>query len=469
MIGDTTLRRESKIIYTDIIADRNREENILKYQKLMAAAFYNYASIKLSLNFFTGLEMSDEYENSDIDEVGKILKETVIAGKEPTEEDIDKLTNLRDSVTAKMKILTCYTDALEIYEYVLNRREADVKGTVPDKVDIDSLADAMFKFVFSDNDKVIVNSRIQDFIAQLPVRITKQRFLDIVSNSLNIYKGGEQDSLRSFADTIKDAAVITFPEGFDTEYPELYEIYTKLAEADYSELTSAEYDELSLILSKATEKIEAEVTGHLMIMEIINDALIMLYTGSMKDESYKTKESEAAEKIITVLAGAEDIYKAAEEADELLPMLEGSQEEAYEVLVTIESNLDELITSYADEFEENSEIKNNFESLRRSDLLTSSSLFMDIDKDFRIVTNAADEEFIETIKTEVTEALSDALKGKNKYVRRSMMAKVLATMPVFFDSQDEIKEYFVSALSGCGDNSELKACENIVNDIMLQI
>ena len=50
-----------------------------------------------------------------------------------------------------------------------------------------------------------------------------------------------------------------------------------------------------------------------------------------------------------------------------------------------------------------------------------------------------------------------------------MMAKVLATMPVFFDSQDEIKEYFVSALSGCGDNSELKACENIVNDIMLQI
>ena len=123
----------------------------------------------------------------------------------------------------------------------------------------------------------------------------------------------------------------------------------------------------------------------------------------------------------------------------------------------------------SDENKDNSEIKNNFESLRRSDLLTSSSLFMDIDKDFRIITNAADEEFIETIKTEVTEALSDALKGKNKYVRRSMMAKVLATMPVFFDSQDEIKEYFVSALSGCGDNSELKACENIVNDIMLQI
>lgn len=463
------MKREAKIIYTDIIADRNREENILKYQSLMAAAFYNYASIKLSLNFFTGLEMSDEYENSDMDDVGNILKATVLQGEKASEDDISKITTLRDSVTAKMKILTCYTDALEIYEYVLNRREADIKGDVPDKIDIDSLADAMFRFVFSDKDKVIVNSRIQDFIAQLPVRITKQRFLDIVSNSLNIYKGGEQDSLRDFADTVKDAAVITKPEGFDTEYPDLYEIYSKLSEADYSNLSSEEYDNLSLLLSKATEKIESEVTGHLMIMEIINDALIMIYTGDIKDSAYKSKEAEASEKIINLLAGAEDIYKAAEKADELLPELEGAQEEAYELLVSIESNLDELISSYADEYEDDSNIKNNFEKLRRSDLLTSSSLFMDIDKDFRIVTNAADEEFIETIKTEVTEALSDALKGKNKYVRRSMMAKVLATMPVFFDSQDEIKEYFVSALSGCGDNSELKACENIVNDIMLQI
>jgi hypothetical protein len=463
------LKRTSKIIYTDIIADRDREANIIKYQQIMASAFYNYAAIKLSLNFFTGLEMSDEYENSDIDTVGCILKESVLAGKKPTEDVLDSLTALREKITAKMKILTCYTDALEIYEYVLNRREAEVKNAVPEKVDIDSLADAMFRFVFSDNDKVIVNTRIQDFIAQLPVRITKQRFLDIVSNSLYIYKGGEQDSLKDFADTIKDAAIVKTPEGFETEYPELYEIYKKLAEADYSELTSEAYDELSLALSKATEKIESEVTTHLMIMEIINDALIMLYTGDMRDASYMSIPCAAAEKIIKTLAGAEDIYKAAEEVDELLPELEGQQEEAYEILASIESNLDELYNSYADEFPENSEMQENFKNLRRSDMLTSSSLFMDIDKDFSIINSAADEEFIETVKQDVTEALSEALKGKNKYVRRSMMAKVLATMPVFFNTQDEIKEYFVSALTGCGDNSELKACENIVNDIMLQI
>ena len=463
------MKRESKIIYTDILADRNREENILKYQTLLASAFYNYASIKLSLNFFTGLEMSDEYENSDLDEVGIILKNSILSEKNPSEDDMSRITALRDAITDKMKILTCYTDALEIYEYVLNRREAEIKESVPEKVDTDSLSDAMFRYVFSDNDKVIVNSRIQDFIAQLPVRMTKQRFLDIVSNSLNIYKGGEQESLLGFADTIKDAAVINIPEGFDTEYPELFEIYNKLSSADYSELESDAFDELSLSLSKATEKIESEVTNYLMIMEIINDALIMLYSGSIKDNARKTDEALSAEKIIYTLAGADDIYKAAEEVDSLLPALEGAQEDAYEILLSIEANLDELSSSYEDEFSDNEKIIDNFKALKRSDMLTSSSLFMDIDKDFSIINNVADEAFIETVKSDVTDALTEALKGKNKYVRRSIMAKVLATMPVFFNSQDEIKEYFDSALRGCGDNSELKACENIVNDIMLQM
>ena len=180
------MKREAKILFTDIAADRDREENIIKYQKFLASALYNYSAIKLSLNFFTGLEMSDEYENEYITKIGLILKNTVLAGKKPSDDDIKTITDLRDSITGKMKVLTSYTDALEIFEYVLNRREADIKGTTSANVDIYSLADAMYRFVFSDNDKVIVNTRIQDFIAQLPVRMTKQRFLDIVTNSLSI-------------------------------------------------------------------------------------------------------------------------------------------------------------------------------------------------------------------------------------------------------------------------------------------
>lgn len=463
------MKREAKILFTDIAADRDREENIIKYQKLLASALYNYSAIKLSLNFFTGLEMSDEYENEYITKIGLILKNTILAGKKPSDDDIKTITDLRDSITGKMKVLTSYTDALEIFEYVLNRREADIKGTTSANVDIYSLADAMYRFVFSDNDKVIVNTRIQDFIAQLPVRMTKQRFLDIVTNSLSIYKGGEQESLMDFADTIRDTAIARTPDGFETEYPELFKVYSELRDADYSALDSIGYDNLSASLSKATQEIESEVTDYLMVMEIINDTLILAYTADIAEEKYRTKECDVALKILSSLAGSEDIYKAAEETDALLPELEGTQENSYEELIPIESNLDELITSYSPEFPENESMQKNFEALRRADMLTSSSLFMDIDKNFSIVNNVADDDFVNKIKEEVTRDLSDALAGKNKYIRRSIMAKVLSTMPVFFNTQDEIKQYFEEALLGCNDNAELTACEAIVNDIMLQI
>ncbi len=463
------MKREAKILFTDIAADRDREENIIKYQKLLASALYNYSAIKLSLNFFTGLEMSDEYENEYITKIGLILKNTILAGKKPSDDDIKTITDLRNSITGKMKVLTSYTDALEIFEYVLNRREADIKGTTSANVDIYSLADAMYRFVFSDNDKVIVNTRIQDFIAQLPVRMTKQRFLDIVTNSLSIYKGGEQESLMDFADTIRDTAIARTPDGFETEYPELFKIYSELRDADYSALDSIGYDNLSASLSKATQEIESEVTDYLMVMEIINDTLILAYTADIAEEKYRTKECDVALKILSSLAGSEDIYKAAEETDALLPELEGTQENSYEELIPIESNLDELITSYSPEFPENESMQKNFEALRRADMLTSSSLFMDIDKNFSIVNNVADDDFVNKIKEEVTRDLSDALAGKNKYIRRSIMAKVLSTMPVFFNTQDEIKQYFEEALLGCNDNAELTACEAIVNDIMLQI
>ena len=114
-------------------------------------------------------------------------------------------------------------------------------------------------------------------------------------------------------------------------------------------------------------------------------------------------------------------------------------------------------------------MQKNFEALRKADMLTSSSLFMDIDKNISVVNSVADEEFVNKVKEEVTKDLSDALAGKNKYIRRSIMAKVLSTMPVFFNTQDEIKQYFEEALLGCNDIAELTACEAIINDIMTDL
>lgn len=495
------MKRTSKILLTDINADRDRENSLIKYQKLMAAAFTNYATIKLSLNLFTMYEMSEEISLDRRDEIEGYIDtvdaaiRSVYIDKESVESEnykacLDEVIKARDSITRKMKILTAYTDAFEIYEYIINRREPEVLGTIDESIDVSALANSMYEFVFSENDKMLVNTRIQEFIAQLPVRMTKSRFIDIISNSLAIYRGGEKKSVDEFVQMLRDAMLMDIPDGFNDEYPRLYEIYKTFKDTDYKVLDRAGYDKLSDMLTEGTELIQSAVTDYLMLTEIINDILIILYTNGIADKSFIVKTTDKAEidiqtvdtskltkyeissLILTELVKADDIYEASKRFDEYFVQLEGAQEDAYEELLGIEVNLDDLNGTYYEMYGD--DIKNAFDCLTKADILTSSSLFMDIDKSSEsgasivsVVSDEADDIYILETKNSLEEDIDELFKTFSKQEKRSVMAKVLSLMPVFFNSQQEILEYFEYALNSCSDKAELTACRDIVNDLMM--
>lgn len=495
------MKRTSKILLTDINADRDRENSLIKYQKLMAAAFTNYATIKLSLNLFTMYEMSEEISLDRRDEIEGYIDtvdaaiRSVYIDKESVESEnykacLDEVIKARDSITRKMKILTAYTDAFEIYEYIINRREPEVLGTIDESIDVSALANSMYEFVFSENDKMLVNTRIQEFIAQLPVRMTKSRFMDIISNSLAIYRGGEKKSVDEFVQMLRDAMLMDIPDGFNDEFPRLYEIYKTFKDTDYKVLDRAGYDKLSDMLTEGTELIQSAVTDYLMLTEIINDILIILYTNGIADKSFIVKTTDKAEidiqtvdtskltkyeissLILTELVKADDIYEASKRFDEYFVQLEGAQEDAYEELLGIEVNLDDLNGTYYEMYGD--DIKNAFDCLTKADILTSSSLFMDIDKSSEsgdsivsVVSDEADDIYILETKNSLEEDIDELFKTFSKLEKRSVMAKVLSLMPVFFNSQQEILEYFEYALNSCSDKAELTACRDIVNDLMM--
>lgn len=466
------MKKEGKILLTDINADRDRENSLCKYLKLLSSAFYNYSTIRMSLNLFTFYEMSEDINLDQREEMEGYI-DTVDAAlrciyKEKSDVDkdiIDAVTEARDVITSKMKILTAYTDTLEIYEYILNRREPDILGTTED-VDSDQLANNMYEFVFSENDKMLVNTRIQEFIAQLPVRMTKDRFYDIISNSLSIYRGGEQRAVEDFVQTIRDSALMDKPEGYDTVYPELNKIIKEFENADYTKLSKEEFDRLMDMISEATYIIQDYVTGYLMLTEIINDVLIVLYTYKYIDSSYLNDKYEVSAKIIADLSSADDIYQASEAFDDMFVKLEGAQEEAYEELAFLNSNSDELYGTYYEMYE-NQEIKDMFDILKKTDTLTSTSLFMDIDDSaISVVSEEADDIFITEIKKDLIDDMNEMFANTHKLKKRSIMAKVLSQMPVFFNTQQEILEYFQYALSSCKDKAELTACRDLVGDII---
>ena len=51
-------------------------------------------------------------------------------------------------------------------------------------------------------------------------------------------------------------------------------------------------------------------------------------------------------------------------------------------------------------------------------------------------------------------------------VVRSIMCKILAAMPIFLDTQQEIKNYFDYVLENCKNDSELTACDKLICEII---
>ena len=67
---------------------------------------------------------------------------------------------------------------------------------------------------------------------------------------------------------------------------------------------------------------------------------------------------------------------------------------------------------------------------------------------------------------ELTNDFANLFEENDRIVNRSIMCKTLAGMPIFLNSQQEIKEYFDYVLESCKDASELTACNKLVCELI---
>lgn len=451
---------------TDINRDKDLEITIPKYIEILDGQFNLYSIVKLCLNFYTIREMLEEGNDiaefkEDYERVSKLLLKAIKRDEAIEASDIEIIDSIRNSVEYKMKLLTAYTDGFEIYEYILNRLEAGIKNTV-NEVDIDLLSSKMFQYVFSENDTVVVNSKLQILMSQLPVRMTKNKFYDVVANTLSIYKGGETSSVDDFVDMLKTAVLMVKPEGFETEYPELYDVYKRLEEADYKALDEGTFDRLSIDIANGAEYITNQVSFYMLFQEVINDTYTILLTTKGSALNADNKAYISAVKIIDTCINS----FSEDSADELMDAfmsLEGAQENVYENVMILETALDDVFVKGEDLGED---VLKNINTLKTVEKLVSSSLFIDLKKEFNSESKIADSDYICKLKEELTVAFADYFKDKSMIVVRSIMCKILAAMPIFLDTQQEIKNYFDYVLENCKNDSELTACDKLICEII---
>lgn len=318
------------------------------------------------------------------------------------------------------------------------------------------------QFILEDEDNMMINSKIKDVIGQLPVRLTKNKFFEMLSNGLSIYNGGTKEALDDFLYMIKTCSMLDKTDTMATNYPHLYEEFDNLKNVKFKEMDSKGYDEFKDRLSDITMYIDDEMDNLMRVQEILNDLLLILYTNDEKEEDNVVKGCDEIIKNTNLLFLNKFSSKSLEEIEDMFVMLEGEQEKIYPHLSAYDIT-DQIKESYADKIKQ-LDLVEEYNIVFKLPKLNSDSMFVKLDK---VENNdVVDEAYLENQKEQLINDYRELFKDTDKMITRAVMAQALSELPIFFNNISELQDYIYNTLSICNDKAEKLACIEIINGIM---
>lgn len=451
---------------------KNLEVNLPKYATEYMDCAYQHALLQLTLNYYTLYEimLEEGAEQEEAKDIFEVIHHTIkIALFEPfhitnIDNTIQVLNKTREQVMQRMKILTYYTDIFEIYEYVLNRIEPCFKenNCVPDE---EIFTQKLVQYIFSSKDNVIINERIREIIGQLPVRMTKAKFFELVKNSLSIYEGAEVSSVDSYIYMLRTSAMLESPDGIDLYFIKYKEQLKKLEQIDFKNLTIEEYHRAVNQVEIIAKEIRALVDLYVRLQEIINYLYVILlcmpYLNLHENKMIDTFCFVIQNLYYRFQSGTKE--KIPEEITKELESAEGRQEELLEESTFLEAIFDEILGSYSTLIE-SMMLGTMFNRLFYVQKLLSSSIFIELEKEKK--TEIADIQYIQKQTNTLLEEFNQLFHAHSIFVNRAVMAAVMNKMPVFFNSTEEVVNYISHSLEQCRDKNEKLAAMDLLNRII---
>lgn len=364
----------------------------------------------------------------------------------------EALITLRERIMAQVEELTAYVGELAIYEDIFKRIQSSYREDVA-PVDEEAAAREILQGVFSSEDPVVTNMRIQYMVSCLPVRMTKSRFYDLLAQNLALYKEADTQALESFRYRILSAASLCPTENSEC-YAEIAEGVKEFRNADL-----AASDEV--VCSDSLSRLEAY--GDVLVQEqdflenlqrCVNNllAIVLLKQGELSDESIAVEKTmrPAVEALLaglqSFLAG-EEVQESDEVLESIYATLEGRMEQIGEELKAAEAKLQALA-------EKDVQWAATEEAQRMgkiSRLMSTSDYAQLEDED---PAEALTPETLAQATKEILEAFELGFANKHRRYIRSVMSFVLRELPVFFDSRTEVMNYVLQALQNCKSDGE---------------
>lgn len=466
------MSKNLKRIYKDIINNRNLKDSIPEFFDMAVERYNTYAIVRLALNYYTSYEMYwDDKWTGQLDEhikaINSIISEALLQtkAKEELDDYIKQIDKIRKSITKRMELITLFVDLFETYEYALNRVEYRFKDFDMD-IEDEEFAREVLRYIFDGEDNILINEKIKEIIGQLPVRITRQKYYDYLSNSLYELNGAKEDILETYIYLFRSAALIDISLDMKDAYPLLWEKKEGLERLNFKEFSLTDYEEASSVVQEAALFLEVESSAYYNLIEVVNELYSLLLCKPYMVEEAENEHVNAALYIIDSINKVFTEEKQQEPTQELLDSfvpVEGLQEDMEydiisleDILYHIDNNHRGLVNSIGKE-----EV---LQSLLSSKDLHSGSLFVDLDGESS--NGTVDRERLGKEIDKLIRDLEDRFQSLDRMIVRAIMANTMNKMPVFFNSHSEVMDYVLYALNKCTDLAEKYASIEIIEGIM---
>lgn len=465
--------------------NKNPKELLPEYVKQYMQLNDSYARIKMMMEYYMFYETVSEGINPYIasaKDMADKLHEIVEAffekkpSKEETEKLAEELLELRQGVVDRMQVLTAYVDCFVVYEYILNRvqyRFEDLELLPEDSV----FAQDLVNFIFSSQDNVTVNDNIRFAIGQLPMRMTRSKYFDMIKDSISVYKGSDKSSLEGFLYMFRTNAMLYKDENMDKYFTEFVPVLQELSELDYENIDQKTYEIYAEKIRVNASKLNDVSDLYMQLGQLINEMYIICGADGYVEEREEADVTSIVVRGINALflQKESDVWSYSKETPveseeeklywlgEQFIQVEGKQESLYDGMNMAGAALEEIAESQKDVIEELG-LSREFVLLKRMFLLTSNSTFADLEE--QTIEEKVTEQMAEEAASALIAECKEFFQGKSRMLRRAVMANTLEKMPVFFTSAQEVADYVMNALSLCDDEAEKYASKQLLLEIM---
>mgnify|MGYP000688548179 FL=1 len=453
-----------------------------EYLKQSMILHDGYTRIKLMMEYYMFYEVVTEDINPYIamaKEMITSLNETVGQAMSDTLDDtqrkqlVDHILAMRTEVIDRMQVLTGYVDCFVVYEYILNRIQYrfDEKEVLPEDT---AFAQEVMNFIFGSNDNVTINDNLRVVLGQLPMRMTRSHYFDLIKNCISVYKGSEIESLEGFLYMFRTSAMLYKHPAQEQYFTEFAGVLQELMEADYEHMDRTLYELYAEKVRVSASKLNDLSDLYMQIGQIINGVYTLVVTEPYcVDEEKMTVVDDVIRGINALFLEKEiDLWQREDlltEEDRLnwlaekLPAVEGQQEKLYQSVNVAEAALDELLEGRAEEIEA-AGLSDAFIKLHHLSQLNSSSVFAPLEsqESAGIVTAEIAEQETEKLLSE----LKELFQGRSRMFRRAIMAATVEKLPTFFKSAQEIADYMMNALNQCDDEAEKYASKQLILEMI---